>query len=228
MWAQAACFFCKSTVGVQELPYKGGDQAVCEKCRKTLAKCDICGLPSNLKPHRDGRVFCPACKKDGVWTQAAAEGVVREVVAFLSPILGADGFKQLPPIRLCDKDELQTKFVEGGRAMDVAAFYRPYNPEQVYLLSGTSPVELKAVLSHELTHAWQSRKCPQQDRALSEGFATWTQYQYFLAQGERREAEALTRHRDPDYGASLVKLLALEKKLGRKGLVDWVQKARNF
>jgi hypothetical protein len=150
-----------------------------------------------------------------------------QVQGFLQQQLGPEA-KNLPPIQLVDLDEMQTKFNEGGRAMDVVAFYRPYNPEMVYLLSGESVLESGSHLAHELTHAWESRACPQQDRALTEGFACWVQYQYLLSKGATAEAERLTRHQDPDYGASLVKLLKRSQSLGRDKFLAAMKKARKL
>ena len=125
---------------------------------------------------------------------------------------------------LADKDEIQTKFTSSGRSMEVAGFYQPYNPERILVLSGMSPERCAATIVHEYTHAWQSRNCPSQDRALTEGFASWIEYRYLMAQGRRHEALQLTRRRDSDYGESLVKLLKLEKELGVAGVVAFAKK----
>ena len=224
-WAQKdQCIYCKTDTRLVKLHFVDGAKFVCEGCQKKLPICTICRLPTNLPQYRDLRYFCPSCQKLGVFAESAATALQKQVLNFLQSQLGS---ATLPPIRMCDKDELQTKMNEHGRAVDVIGFYSPYNPEQVYLLTGVPPIELQSTMTHEYTHAWQSRNCPQQDRALSEGFACWVTYKFLLSKNETSRAERIRRHQDPDYGASLNKLLEREQRIGAKALVEWVKKARN-
>lgn len=219
------CIFCHGDTMLETLDYVDGPKTVCQLCQKKYPKCDVCHLTTNLPRYRDGRYFCPSCQKIGVFTDSAASGLQQEVLTFLNAQLGA---ATLPPIRMCDKDELQTRHSEHGRSLDVIGFYAPYNPEMVYLLTGEPAVELQSVMAHEYTHAWQSRNCKQQDRAVTEGFASLVCYKWLLKKGLYAKAEALTRHSDPDYGASLVSLLAREKRIGWKPLVEWVKTAQTL
>lgn len=165
--------------------------------------------------------------KTGIFDARRVAQLSVQVNAYLSQLLGKEFTRNLPPIQLVDLDEMQTKFNESGRALAVVAFYRPYNPEMVYLLSGESELQSCSHLVHELTHAWQSRACPQQDRALTEGFACWVQYQYLMSRGEAAEARRITQHSDPDYGASLRALLPRSQALGQQRFLQAVRKARN-
>jgi hypothetical protein len=220
------CIFCHSDRDVSMVKYRDGvSYPVCAQCQRTLPRCSECGNPTDQKPYRDGRTLCAVCKATGIFTPDQAQKVQLEVQGFVRNLLG---FSDSPPMQVVDKDELQTKFSEGGRSMDVAGFYRPYNPEMVYILSGKQALEDGAVLAHEYTHAWQSRNCPPQDRALTEGFASWVEYQYYTAHGAPGEAARLTRKRDPDYGASLVSLLAREQRMGRAAFLAWVRKAHDL
>ena len=225
--AQAACEFCHSTVGVTSLNYRDGPHPVCQKCRTSLHRCSLCDNPCPGKPYRDGRYICPACHKTGMFDKGRVAVLATQVVNYLKQQLGPEA-KNLPPIQLVDLDELQTRFNESGRNISVVAFYRPYNPEMVYLLSGETEVESCSHLAHELTHAWESRACPQQDRALVEGFACWVQYQYLMSRGAAAEAERITHHQDPDYGASLVYLLKRSQALGKARFLEAVKKARKL
>ena len=134
-----------------------------------------------------------------------------------------------PPVSLVENDEMLTRYHESSsRSLVPHAFYRPYNPEIIYVLSGHSKRDLGPTLAHEFTHSWQSRHCPQQDRQVKEGFATWVGYKYALARGYRREASALKRRRDHDYGQGLRHCLAIEKKKGVKGLLEFVTTETKF
>lgn len=226
--AKEICQFCKSDVDVRMVPYRTGSLPVCERCLRTKPRCDLCGSPSGEKRYRDGREICAVCKKTGMFEPSRASALAREADAFLTRMLGPKFTGNLPPIQLVDLDEMQTKSNEGGRAVDAIAFYRPYNPEMVYVLTGETELDSCEHLVHELTHAWQSRACPSQDRALKEGFASWMQYQYLLSKGARQQASALPMHQDPDYGASLAYLLKREATLGQAKFLQAVQKARKL
>ena len=225
-WAQTTCEFCKSNVEVKPVNYRDGEHYLCIKCRK-LPPCAICHQPSPGKPYRDGRNLCPICRKTGLFDKKRAEVLAKQVVNFMIAELGPEA-KTLPPVELVDYDEIQTRHNESGQSAEVLAFYRAYNPEIVYLLSGESEAISAATLAHELTHAWQSRACPPQDKALKEGFACWVQYQYLLAQGLPQEADKLTRHSHPDYGPPLVKLLARARSLGKPAFLKAVIKAKKL
>lgn len=226
-WAQGPCRFCKGELLLESFTYRDGEYSVCLNCRKG-PRCSQCANPSPGKAYRDGRQICPSCLKTGMFDKGRVARLASQVQSFMQQLLGKEGTGDLPPIQLVDWDEMQTKFVESGRSMEVAAFYRPYNPEMVYLMTGETEIDSCGHLAHELTHAWQSRACPSQDRALKEGMACWVQYQYLLSRGARAEAERITRHQDPDYGASLVKLLQRSQALGNARFLQAVRKAKKL
>ena len=220
--ARDVCFFCHhdgSQFPLEVVKYAAGPQVVCASCRQKLASCTVCHLPTNNKVYRDGRTLCASCLKLNLANQQQAEKLYTSVVRFVDKLL-KDKVSPLPPVRICDDDELQTKFQEGGRAMRVIGFYHPYNPEQIYILSFEPLIDAGATLAHEFTHAWQSRHSVSQDRALKEGFACWVEYHYLLSLGETNRAYALTQHDDPDYGASLRQLLEIEKRQGKSAVIQ--------
>ncbi|MFN8609579.1 MAG: hypothetical protein U0931_18715 [Vulcanimicrobiota bacterium] len=225
--AQEVCRYCRGSLDLQPFSYRDGVYQVCSKCRASLPACSLCTNPCPQPAYRDGRYICPSCKKTGMFDKARVETLSRAVVKYMIDMLGAEA-KTLPPIQLVDYDEMRTKFNQGGRNADVVAFYQPYNPELVYLLTGETEVESGSHLAHELTHAWESRACIQQDRALSEGMACWVQYQYLMNGGHSAEAQKITRHSDPDYGASLVYLLGRSRALGNAAFIAKVRKSRNL
>lgn len=225
--AQQVCRYCKGNVDLQPFTYRDGVFQVCSKCRSSLPACSLCDHPSSKPAYRDGRFICPSCMKTGMFDKSRVATLATQVQSYMATLLGPEA-KTLPPIQLVDYDEMRTKFNESGRAVDVVAFYRPYNPEMVYLLTGETEVESGSHLAHELTHAWESRACIQQDRALTEGMACWVQYQYLMSGGHSSEAQRVTRHSDPDYGASLVTLLGRSRALGNGPFIQKVRKSRNL
>lgn len=223
VWAQNRCYFCNSQNAVRSVRYGKDSHYVCGECRAKAQVCDLCARPGEVELLNDGRRACSTCRKTRVLDQAQLESVYSRVKAFLGTqkLL----LPNLPPVKLANKDEIQTKFSESGRAMDVAGFYSPYNPEQIYVLSGQTVDECAATLTHEYVHAWQSRNCPSQDRALTEGFASWVEYKFLMAEGRRAQAERLLRRNDPDYGASLKSLLEMEGKVGAEGVIKFAKTA---
>ncbi|NDD29803.1 MAG: hypothetical protein EB084_16215 [Proteobacteria bacterium] len=130
------------------------------------------------------------------------------------------------PLKFRTRDELNTENnANGGRTNELDGFYRPYNPEEIWLVSGLSVPRTLGVLAHELTHAWQSENAPQQDRKLQEGFATWVQYHVLLNEGYASEAAVLTRYGDDDYRGGLLALLALERERQMSGVVEFARTA---
>lgn len=226
--SQARCFICSSQKGIRTVKIGKESRGICNDCRAKKQKCDICRRPSPSTIQTDGRNICKSCQRNRIFTQAELESLYAGVKRFLAQDEAGVMVDFDLPVKLADKDEIQTKLNERGRAVSALGFYSPYNPEQIYILSGRDKTDCAATLVHEYTHAWQSRNCPSQDRALVEGFACWIQYRYLMHIGRQSMAQRLTRHSDPDYGASLVKLLELEKKVGVKGVVKYVKTERNL
>lgn len=127
-------------------------------------------------------------------------------------------------LKLRTRDELMVENnTSGGRTLELNGFYRAYNPESIWMVSGLSETETIGVLAHELTHAWQSTNAPLQDRKLTEGFARWAEYHVLQAINQPGEAERLTRDRDPDYGGGLRFLLQLEKEKGAPAVMEFAR-----
>ncbi len=224
------CWLCRKTnppfplTTISYTEARNVKHPVCDVCRESKPACDVCAGPSNAKPEADGRSICPECKKVAIDTPAEIDGLYKEVQRFVEGLTGLK-VDSLPPVRLVLSDEMETKFVEGsGRSMRPHAFYRPYNPEMIYVLTGHSAYDLGPTLAHEFTHAWQSRHCPQQDRMLKEGFATWVGYKYAQSKGYHSMMSGMLSLRDPDYSEGLRRCLEIEKKSGVKGLLDFVRK----
>jgi hypothetical protein len=232
-WSEE-CWLCRKTSPPHPLTTVTYTEAgsvrhpVCETCLKGKPRCDVCRGATSAPKEVDGRHICPECKKVAVDTPAEIDALYKEVQRYLE---GMTGLKvdTLPPVMLVQGDEMDTRFAEGsGRSFRAHAFYQPYNPEIIYVLSGHSAYDLGPTLAHEFTHAWQSRHCPQQDRMLKEGFASWVGYKYAQSKGYTGQMSAMLGARDPDYGEGLRKCLEIEKKSGVKGLLQFVRTAAKF
>lgn len=226
--AQNRCFICSSQKGVRQIKIGSSTEKICQTCRAQKETCEVCRRPGQGILRSDGRSICKRCAQNVIMTQQELESLYDGVKRFLARDQTGVLVDFELPVKLADKDEFDTKLNEGGRAVSAVGFYHPYNPEQIYMLSGRDKVETAGTLVHEYTHAWQSRNCPSQDRAMKEGFACYIQYRYLVSIGQRYKAQALTRHQDPDYGASLRALLELEKKVGVQGVVKHARNERDL
>lgn len=223
VWAQSNCFICGSTKSLRQIKVAKTTKQICHSCRSEKQRCDLCKRACTPEYLQDGRRICPNCKRTRILTQEQLDGLYDSVKGFLARDEAGVVVNFTLPVQLADKDEIQTKMIEGGRAMSVLGFYSPYNPEKIYILSGQTKLDTGATLVHEYTHGWQSRNCPTQDRALTEGFASYIEYRYFVSKGQKSRAMALTRKNDPDYGESLQKLLEMEQKVGVAGVVRYAK-----
>ncbi|HEY3997604.1 MAG TPA: basic secretory protein-like protein [Candidatus Xenobia bacterium] len=164
---------------------------------------------------------------DVITDDAAAQALFKQAYAIMAEM----GLKIDRDILLNfrTRDELNTENAgHGGRTLELNGFYRAYNPESVWVVSGLTKSETIGVMVHELTHAWQSTESPQQDRKLTEGFARWVEYHTYLKIGDADTARTIQEDPDPDYGGGLRYLLDLEKKQGIPAVVQFARTQRDI
>ena len=85
----------------------------------------------------------------------------------------------------------------------------------VYLLKGMEKRKFKAVLAHEMVHAF----CREQDifptdRYSREGLARWVEHRMFLDMGMKGEAKKIEKIKTWKYGRAVNRIFKLEKKVG--------------
>lgn len=90
----------------------------------------------------------------------------------------------------------------------------------IYIQSGLKKERFKAILAHELAHAYQHEAgMPRTSKALREGMARWVEYKVLLQEGEKNEAFKLLKIKNWLYGKGISRILELEKKTGEKDLI---------
>ncbi len=106
--------------------------------------------------------------------------------------------------------------------------YQPHrlgerSAHQIFVVNELSRARFKAVVAHELVHAYERESSIlQSNRALREGFARWIEYRTLLSEGEQHEAQKLLRIRRHGAGRSLRELLDIEKDRGVQGVLAFV------
>lgn len=109
----------------------------------------------------------------------------------------------------------------------VSGLYGP-GREWVVLREGMPRWLAMSVLAHEYAHVWQWENCPPQSKDLREGFARWIQLKVLDALECERFIELLICEPCPDYGEGLRRCLAMEERLGERGVIEAVRELTEF
>lgn len=83
-------------------------------------------------------------------------------------------------------------------------------------------VRFRAVLAHELTHAWQRENGTPEKHAMREGMARWVEYHVLHRGGMRQEAGQLLRVRYYLFGRAVGSILEYERRHGRRETLRWL------
>lgn len=95
----------------------------------------------------------------------------------------------------------------------------------IYILSGLKRERFKAILAHELTHAYQRENdLFMKNKLFKEGLARWVEYKILLQEGEEDEARKLLKIKHWIYGKGITRFIELEKGTGEKDLVTKLRK----
>jgi hypothetical protein len=129
-------------------------------------------------------------------------------------------------LKVRPREEVQVHFNStGSRNISVGGYYQAFNPETIWMVAGHSKTRTTSDIAHELAHAWQSSNCPLQDRIITEGFATWCGFKTALMLGDRDFASRILGITAPDYAEGLKLFLAVEKKEGIPGVIQFARTA---
>ncbi|MFP4498786.1 MAG: hypothetical protein ACLFQV_11290 [Vulcanimicrobiota bacterium] len=161
-----------------------------------------------------------------VKTQEEAEKIFKDVRSRLAKLGISLDREILLKLRTVDEIHVQHNST-GGRAVNIGGYYQPFNPETIWIIQDKSREYTYGVLAHEFGHAWQSSNAPLQDRMIKEGFAEWCEYQILKSLGASHCLKQMENNPDPDYGGGLRLFLAVEKKEGLKGLLEFARTQQN-
>ncbi len=81
----------------------------------------------------------------------------------------------------------------------------------------------RAILAHELTHAYQTEKgVLVTNQAMREGMARWVEY-HFLKKQRPKDAEKLLKLRHFTFGKAIQTVISYEKEHGRMDTLKWLE-----
>lgn len=214
----------------------------CESCMKTRPRCGICNVPINeqgqiLRGSDGETVRCGYCLRTAIKTGQQAQPLYRQMHALLMQKLDLE-INVLPPLTLMGRARLAALRREkdaataanpppGMEQLETEGFFHRVNDQQnIYIEHYLPQVRFQSVAAHELAHAWQSAHAPHdtsgrmnQPARIIEGFAEWVAYSILQALGKREEAERLAK-RDDLYGEGLRYFLDLERRQGRRAVIE--------
>lgn len=114
----------------------------------------------------------------------------------------------------------------GGSHRDVGRYqmdrYGHGRFHQVLVTPNLPRARFRAVLAHELTHAWQRENGSPHTHAMREGMARWVEYHVLHRGGMRKEAGRLLRLRYYLFGRAVGTILDHERKHGRRETLRWL------
>jgi len=209
---------CTACHKVLETAHIYGHDLYCDRC----APCPDCDRPSR------GLGRCVACEASLIESGPQALFLLPRVLGFLQSL--GIMLHRTPDILMTD--EIPATNIAGFREEHMLVSHikgMMFNEKNlVWLRSGLPAAQCAAILTHELTHAWQHENCPDQSRQLSEGLAVWTQRRMLLCLGHNRAANRLVENPDHVYGDGLRLMLALEEKIGTRALLKKVRLLTDF
>jgi len=206
--------------------FKGDeDLFYCSECA-AKPKCFSCQLPAiGGRRLDDGRVICPACDREAVWTMDAAEKIFQEVRDTMRDQLDI-GTSHRIQLRMVDLPSMQRRSPNYAPGMEMGLFvydatintvvtshplalgtrdkvetYRSDVSYTIYFLSGTPRRKLIEVFAHELGHDWMTENYPQvKSLKIREGFSeycAWCVNHLFHQDAMNRR---IAENSDPIYG----------------------------
>ncbi|MEQ8223778.1 MAG: LIM domain-containing protein [Candidatus Eremiobacterota bacterium] len=233
----ARCDICGSLLEGNFVRNKAGKK-FCQTCIDRYTACSDCACPVGPDGYNLGysRWLCPDCASVAIFTHDQLAYVYVEAVAQLKA-MGIVITRTVDNLTIMDQKNLEmsyykTKNKEYVPSGGVGGFYSFSSNEtgsasRIFVLDGLSYERALAVLSHELTHAWQIDNCPRDQRLVyREGFAQWLAYKVMLHKGYTDEAEALLASQDAIYGEGLKFMISVEAYYGVNGTIEYVKTLR--
>jgi len=205
---------------------------LCEDCFQARRFCDLCGgaLTPPAWELSDGRRCCQACHATALYDPTEGRHLLQEVRDFAAGELGMHSsletrleFASAAQMRQWCQEPLPPEI---GRSLGLFSFQNGL--PTIAVEYGLPEVVARQIIAHEYAHSWQFEHCrPGQTFDLHEGFAEWVAHQYLSACGHGRFAAQLAHRPDP-YGRALQRLLTLEKRLGRRTLLNYVRQQQDL
>lgn len=98
------------------------------------------------------------------------------------------------------------------------------NVHLVYILKGLKKQRFKAILAHELSHAYERENgVLKHNKGMREGLARWIEYKMLVKEGEFKEAKKILKIKHWAFGRGIKKFIELEKEMGERQLIEYIK-----
>jgi hypothetical protein len=200
----------------------------CTRCRDEAPACSACGAPTRAGLMRDGRALCRTCNAGRVIGREGYETVYRRLLERARDRLGLV-LESEPPLVVESVNGIESRPGLPELHEGLCGLYvrDARGNTSIHVLSDLPESRLAAVLGHELAHAWQGERCPdEQSTRVREGFAEWVAWH--LLDGEEqadRERQVIAARTD-EYGRGFRLFADLESQHGSQFALWWATAAR--
>jgi hypothetical protein len=208
---------------------RGEPGAWCSRCARESKACALCGVPARDPRVRDGRVLCSECFHHLVEDEAEFRRLYDDSLRRVVSILGRP-LARIPELVIVPIADVDRRGLAGPIPFEKLGGLFTREPDgrtRIQLVSPLTEPRARAVLAHELAHAWQSENCPDsQGIRLREGFAEWAAWSALEGIGVCSRERAKIEARSDEYGQGFRFFRSLEEREGRESAVRYAKFAR--
>lgn len=234
------CFVCNKTLGYTVFSAK--DQVtdkkvwICDQCVKFDHSCFACGLP--VKPGglvlEDGRHYCPRDGDLAVVDARQMQLIVTETIDKL--YYGLRDYMTFPTenlsVDMIDRINIDALLGQIGHdyaCPDLRGYYQTITNQagqrthSIHILTGHTHGDTRAVLAHELTHAWITDNVPGErklGRLAQEGFCELIAHLVSEKLGDTSAMEAIERNAYTRGQFALFK--EAQQRYELRAILDWL------
>jgi hypothetical protein len=201
----------------------------CSHCATEGMICAVCGIPTRTPTLRDGKWICSQCDQVLVTSRLDFDKMFADTVLRMEQLLGLK-LQRVPGLQIVAAASIDPERV----AHDVprnelgGVFTRESGGStMIDLVAPLTEARARAILAHEVAHAWQSENCPEnQGLRIREGFAEWVSWKVIqgLPDCDRECAKILAR--SDDYGQGFRIFRGLEERHGMAAAIRYACAAR--
>ncbi len=208
---------------------RGEPGAWCARCARESKACALCGVPARDPRVRDGRVLCAECAHHLVEDEAEFLRLYVDTQQRLESILGRP-LARVPDLVIVPIADVDRRGLTGPVPFEKLGGLFTREPDgrtRIQLVSPLTEPRARAVLAHELTHAWQTENCPDsQGIRVREGFAEWAAWSALEGIGPCARERAKIETRSDEYGHGFRIFRGLEEREGRESALRYAKAAR--
>lgn len=226
-----SCDSCGKKMDGKYIQNKHFNKKFCTQCKHKYQACSYCATPVGPNPRypQDDFPLCRDCTKTAVVSGKELKELYRMARRYALSSVGIEAPLPVNNILFSSHQQLAARAKkmnispEGGKLNGLYAYEN--GNSFIYIQKGMPETLTFDTLCHEYAHAWDTAYGKRgKELILKEGFAEWVSYKCLLNAGYGSLAEMKKENPDKIYGNGLRKVLALEKRIGIQGVLDYMKK----